>query len=162
MSGEKPCKSNGELLNALEASGIIRDLNPDELKALANLAEQLTFPKDATIIFEDDKSRDLYMICEGSVSIHISLPSDHGREEVLYTMREGQIFGELALVDGSRRSASVRAEEPVRVYIFEYDKLNALFEKFPRIGFVLMRNIAAIIAQRVRNTNMLWRNSLVW
>jgi CRP-like cAMP-binding protein len=65
-------------------------------------------------------------------------------------------------VDGSPRSATVQTDEEVLAYRFDYDRLSKLLTDYPRIGYILMRNIAAIIANRVRNTNMLWRNSLIW
>ena len=84
------------------------------------------------------------------------------KEEIVYTMHDGQIFGELSLVDGSPRSASVKAQNKVRTCRFDFDILNELLEKKPRIGYLLMKNIAVIISARIRNTNMLWRNSLIW
>jgi len=146
----------------LEETGLTKGMTPDEVRALADLAEHLNYSRGAAIIQEDTKTRDLYVVCNGRVSIRLTLPSTEDKEEVIYSMREGQIFGEIALVDGSPRSATVRAEDDVEVLKFEFQKLSALLDERPRIGYLMMRNIASIIATRVRNTNMLWRNSLIW
>ncbi len=146
----------------LEATGLSKDLTDEELKLLAEIITEQHFAKGVTIIREDSKTRDLYVIRSGRVSVRLKLPSEFGREEVIYQMRDGQIFGELSLVDGSPRSATVHADDEVAVYRFEFDKLNGLLQSQPRIGYILMRNVASIIANRVRNTNMLWRNSLIW
>ncbi len=146
----------------LEAAGLNKEMTPAESEALSGIAEERSYSKGRVILVEDSKSRDLFIICHGRVSIRLSLPTESGKEEVIYTMRDGQIFGELSLVDGSPRSATVKAEEDVVTCAYEYDKLMKLLDENPRIGFLLMRNIASIISQRVRNTNMLWRNSLIW
>ncbi len=148
--------------NLLKISGLSKDMTDEEVQALVSIAQEQHFARGAEIIREDSRSRDLFIICKGRVSIRLSLPTEVGKEEIIYSMRDGQIFGELSLVDGSPRSATVRADEEVVACMFEYQKLSALLEQNPRIGYLLMRNIAAIISTRVRNTNLLWRNSLIW
>lgn len=149
-------------ISLLKESGLVKDMSDKEIAQLAGVGEERRYTKGTTIIKEDSRSRDLYVVDTGRVSIRLTLPTETGREEVIYTMREGQIFGELSLVDGSPRSATVRAEEDVRALYFEFSKLSELLDREPRIGYYLMRNIAAIISQRVRNTNLLWRNSIIW
>ncbi|MFN3822256.1 MAG: cyclic nucleotide-binding domain-containing protein [bacterium] len=146
----------------LKESGLVKDMTPEEISALSHIGEERSYSRGSMILKEDSRSRDLYVIKSGRVSIRLSLPTEAGREEVIYTMREAQIFGELSLVDGSPRSATVRAEEDVVTLFFEFHKLSQLLDQQPRIGYLLMRNIAAIISQRVRNTNLLWRNSIIW
>jgi CRP-like cAMP-binding protein len=151
-----------EVRNILKNSGLGRGLTDDELAQIADLAIERSFVKNSRILREDSKSRDLFMIVDGRVSVRLKLPSEFGREEAIYQIREGQVFGELSLVDGSPRSATVFADDDVKTFQFDHAELMQLLEDNPRIGFVMMRNLASIIAHRVRNTNMLWRNSLVW
>ncbi len=161
MDGSSGC-SPSQKVQLLEAAGLIKEMSAVEAELLSSIAEERAYSKGNVILKEDSKSRDLFIVCSGRVSIRLTLPTESGKEEVIYTMRDGQIFGELALVDGSPRSATVKAEEDVVTCLYEYNKLMALLDTHPRIGFLLMRNLASIISQRVRNTNMLWRNSLIW
>lgn len=149
-------------MEILEKAGLTRDMPPEDAKALAEIGEEHRYERGDVILREDSRSRDLFIINSGRVSIRMSLPTEVGKEEVIYTMRDSQIFGELSLVDGSPRSATVRAEEEVICSRYDFEKLSALLDKKPRIGYILMRNIASIISARVRNTNLLWRNSLMW
>lgn len=159
---ENLSESIAQAVKILDIAGLSKDMSEEETRELAGIADAREFSRGTTIIREDSKSRDLYIICCGRVSIRLTLPSMESKEEIIYSMRDGQIFGELSLVDGSPRSATVKAEDDVTVICFDFDRLGVLLEKIPRIGYILMRNIAAIIATRVRNTNMLWRNSLIW
>ena len=146
----------------LKLAGIIKDLSEDEIADLLTIATEERYRRGSAIVREDAKSRDLYIIREGRVSVKLKLPSESGREEVLYQMRDSQVFGELSLIDGSPRSATVFADDDVVAYRLNYDQLLELLENKPHIGYIMMRNIAVIIANRVRDTNMLWRNSLIW
>ena len=161
MDSNTDC-STSQKVQLLDSAGLIKEMTAAESEVLSSIAEERVYAKGQVILMEDSKSRDLFIVCHGRVSIRLSLPTESGREEVIYTMRDGQIFGELALVDGSPRSATVKAEEEVVACIYEYEKLMKILDEHPHIGYLLMRNIASIISQRVRNTNMLWRNSLIW
>ncbi len=146
----------------LTLAGLTKDMTEDEVSELLSIAEERSYTRGTLIVQEDSKSRDLYLLRQGRISVRIALPSNLDREEIVYSMRDGQIFGELSLVDGCPRSATIRAEDDVVTLRFDFDNLSQLLESKPRIGYILMRNIAVIISARMRNTNMLWRNSLIW
>lgn len=146
----------------LELAGLVKDMTEAEIAALVEVAEERLYTSGTAIVLEDSKSRDFFVIKSGRASVRLSLPSDFGKDEIVFMMRDGQIFGEFSLVDGSPRSATIKAEDDVSAYRFDFDYLTRLLDAQPRIGYILMRNIAAIISTRVRNTNMLWRNSLMW
>ncbi|MBT3233080.1 MAG: cyclic nucleotide-binding domain-containing protein [Calditrichaeota bacterium] len=148
--------------DALAKAGLIKGMDEAEVDDLIEIAEEREFSNGISIIREDSKTRDLYIVLKGRATVTLSIPSGELKEEIVYTMHDGQIFGELSLVDGSPRSASVKAQNKVRTCRFDFDILNELLEKKPRIGYLLMKNIAVIISARIRNTNMLWRNSLIW
>ncbi len=157
--------SNAGMMPAKElllTAGLAKDMTDAEINDLLSIAEERTYARDTLIVQEDGKSRDLYLLRKGRATVRMALPTDREREEIVYTMRDGQAFGELALVDGCPRSASIKAEDEVTTYRFDFDRLSALLEEKPHIGYLLMRNIAAIISARMRNTNMLWRNSIIW
>lgn len=147
---------------AVTKAGLVRGMADAEINDLIQIAEEREYSPGTAIIKEDSKTRDLYIVLRGRATVTLSIPSFQQKEEIVYIMHDGQIFGELSLVDGSPRSASVIAQDSVKTCRFDYEILNALLESKPKIGYLLMRNIAVIIAARIRNTNMLWRNSLIW
>jgi len=158
--------NNQESLNAVReimaTAGLTKDMSDSEVNDLVKIAEEKHYVRGTPIILEDSKSRDLYVIVKGRASVRLSLPSSQEKEEIVYRMRNGEIFGELSLVDGSPRSATIKAEDDVITYRLDFYKLNKLLNDEPHIGYLMMRNIACIISSRMRSTNMLWRNSLIW
>jgi CRP-like cAMP-binding protein len=79
------------------------------------------------------------------------------------TLRRGQSFGEVALVDQGLRSALARCSQPDTVLIaIERDKLMLLCNNYPLLGYRLMRNLAADLAMKIRNTDLQVREFLTW
>jgi len=151
-----------DILKTFLSSHMTDNMIEHDIDELMKIAEERSYNSGKTIISEDARTRDLYIVHQGKASVKISLPSDVGHQEFVYAMRDGQIFGELSLLDGSPRSATVIAETEVITFRFDYDQLMELLNEQPRIGYYLMRNLAIIISARMRNANMLWRNSMMW
>ncbi|HIG46513.1 MAG TPA: Crp/Fnr family transcriptional regulator, partial [candidate division Zixibacteria bacterium] len=74
----------------------------------------------------------------------------------------GMIVGELALVDGSPRSARAFSYEDTTVLEIKSDDIRKIMEEYPRIGYIVMRNLAVVLTRRLRNTNLRLRNELFW
>jgi CRP/FNR family cyclic AMP-dependent transcriptional regulator len=121
-----------------------------------------------TIIQENSRSDELYVIAEGEVEILLdptlvsAEPVFDRQLERIAKMRRGQSFGEIALVDRGLRSAAARAaENDTRLLVIPREKLLALCEADLRIGFILMRNLAADLALKIRTTDIQFRQSLL-
>jgi CRP-like cAMP-binding protein len=82
------------------------------LARLEAAAVQREFPAGAEIINEGEGGVGFYLIDEGSATV-----SRAGSDRILRTLKPGDYFGEMALFDGHRRSASVKAVEPIRLRV---------------------------------------------
>jgi CRP-like cAMP-binding protein len=79
------------------------------------------------------------------------------------TLRRGQSFGEVALVDEGLRSASACAsQKDTRLLIIPRDKLIMLCDTYPQLGYRLMYNLAADLAMKMRNTDLRIREQLLY
>ena len=79
------------------------------------------------------------------------------------TLRRGQSFGEIALVDQGLRSASAKTiQENTRLLIIDRDKLMAACEEYPELGYRLMQNLAADLALKIRSSGLLIREELLF
>ena len=79
------------------------------------------------------------------------------------TLRRDQSFGEIALVDEGFRSASARCAAPgTRLLVIRRDDLIQLCERDFEMGYLLMRNMAANLAFKIRQTDLIVREQLLW
>ena len=160
--------SNAATVNSLKQSDIFYQFTPTQLELVANICHEVTFQKDDLIFKENSGSKELYIVVQGEVDIVVD-PSLVGTTEdgienkIIATMRRGQSFGEVALVDEGLRSASAcAAQKDTRLLITPRDKLIMLCETYPQLGYRLMYNLAADLAMKIRNTDLRIREQLLY
>lgn len=110
-------------------------------------AKRLDALPDEYIIQEGQGGQDMYVVAEGTLRV---LKSGHGEDEELATLVPGDSFGEIALLDSGPRSASVVAISACTLLRFERRNL----VKIPSVSLKLYRNIATMVASRLRDTSM--------
>jgi CRP/FNR family transcriptional regulator, cyclic AMP receptor protein len=152
-----------EIVDTLRQTGLAEGLTQEELEELVPICRQRKFPENEEVFGEASEGNELYIICTGRVSIEVGLPNRPGRKsERLATATSGMIFGEISLVDGSPRSAGARTMEETSVLEIMSEDIRAVMDKHPRIGYVIMKNLATVLSARLRNTNIWLRNELIW
>ncbi len=151
-------------VNVLKQVDIFYQLNPTQLELIANLCWEQTCKSGEIIFPEGANSDELYVIVRGEVDIQVN-PTSFGAQTgnilsplTIAKLRRGQSFGEIALVDQGLRSATARAaENNTTVLVIPRDKLMKLCDAYPQLGYILMRNLAADLAMKIRNTNLRMR-----
>ncbi|HYT80854.1 MAG TPA: cyclic nucleotide-binding domain-containing protein [Actinomycetota bacterium] len=98
-------------IEALRGVPFFADLTPEDLERLARIGERRTYKPDDEIVRKDEQGVALYVILSGSASV-----SAGGKVHVL---QAGDFFGEMALLEGTKRSATVTAVEPVEAMVIE-------------------------------------------
>jgi CRP-like cAMP-binding protein len=158
------------IVNYLKQSDIFYQFTPTQLELVANLCQAVDFQAGELIFKENSSSKELYIIAEGEVEISIN-PSTIGspsvgkdqEDSVIATLRRGQSFGEIALVDEGLRSASARAaQKGTHLLVIPRDKVIMLCETYPQLGYRLMFNLAADLAMKIRNTDLRIREQLLY
>ena len=161
--------SNPTVINFLKQSDIFHKITATQLELIANLCQELVFQEEETIFREQSEGKELYVIAQGEVDILINTtpagaatPSET-KETRLTTMRRGQSFGEIALVDEGLRSATARAlQNDTRLLLIPRDKIIMLFETYPQLGYRLMYNLAVDLAMKIRNSDLRIREHLLY
>ena len=149
------------IVNFLKQSDIFYQFTPTQLKLVANLCNEVVFHTKEIIFRENSDSKELYIITRGEVEILINSSTKNIAENtkksgtIIATLRRGQSFGEVAIVDEGIRSASARAaKDETHLLVITRDKLIMLCETYPPLGYRLMFNLAADLAMKIRNTDL--------
>ncbi len=127
---------------------LFRDLGDGERDALFACAHIRACAAGETIFLQGSPGTNLMVVLSGSV--RISIPSPAGKEElVLVLLQPGEVFGELAMLDGKERAADATAATPCHVAILERRDVLALFDRHPEIWSKLVE----MLCDRLRNTD---------
>ena len=105
-----------DIADSLDEINIFADLSQDELKQVANLCTPRTYPKNSMIILEEEFGDTVFGIVSGTVKI--TRVNDEGKEVILALLGNGELFGELAVLDGEARSANALAQSKCTLLAF--------------------------------------------
>lgn len=128
----------------LKNVSLFANLPEKSLEDLEKLSVLRRYPKNTILFMEGDESTHLYVIQKGKVSV--SVAGDDGREVILNYMGEGEYFGELSLLDGKPRSATVRTVMPCEFIAVSRSSFQDLLKTNP--DFVLV--VVEEVTKRVR------------
>jgi CRP-like cAMP-binding protein len=128
------------VLDALATIPFFAGLEPDALERLAGGMRSRRFRRGEVIFHIGDPGDALFVIVDGEVKI--SLPSETGEEAILATLQSGDVFGELALLDGAPRSASASALSPTETVVLPRDKFRELIATEAGVRDALLASIA--------------------
>ena len=134
-----------DLLKGVE---LFSELNEEQLGMIANLVIVKNFNRDETVVLEgDDSVQALYLIATGSVQVYMT--GIDGRETILSFLERGDFFGEMSLIDGEPRSASVRTVTDAKLLVIHRESFLSLLRKTPEIAMSLMSELC----KRLRKAN---------
>lgn len=129
------------LADSLRKVDVFSELDNDERLLIANHLEELFFARNELIIKEGESGDSFFIIDEGEVDVFVNIPN--GGRKVLSRLREGDFFGEIALLAGGVRTASVAAITDVRVHELKKEGFKQVLESKPQIldeiGTILTR-----------------------
>ena len=131
-------------IRLLAGSMMFAGLAPEELNDLAARAHFVSLATDQPLFFKGDPGTQLYIVARGV--IRISSTSEDGKETTLNLLRQGQAFGEIAVLDGRERTANALAHEPTELLVIEQRDLLAFLDRHPEA----MRRILTAVCDRLR------------
>lgn len=137
----------------LEKVEIFEGLTQQELEALSASSVVRSYPKNTVIINESDHADSLYIIESGKVKVYCS--DKNGKEFIMNTLTAGDYFGELALLDDDKRSASVRTMEKSSFCIIYKEDFNKVLEQQPNIAKTLIRNLTRRVRKLTQDVKAL-------
>ena len=130
---------------------VAEGLSPVDLTRLANYVIERRYPAETVIFREGDPGSELYILLAGQVSVRIRL--EDGRDMRLSTFTEGVVFGEMALLEGVPRSATVVTDRDAVTLVLTVEAYQRLGVEHPSIALRLALNLARQMAGRLRRAN---------
>jgi CRP-like cAMP-binding protein len=110
------------------------------LESLANSLRRRRFRRNEVIFHQGDPGDSLHVVASGAVKI--VLPSAEGEEAIIATLRPGDFFGELALLDGAPRSATATALEQSETLVLPRPVFVDLLDTLPGLRDALLADLA--------------------
>ncbi len=139
------------LLGFLKSHLLFEDLIPEELDVVASRLSVRDIEAGEVLFREGDNADLLCLVAQGSLDV-IKRTKD-GRSVVIATLSDGDSVGEMALVDGMVRSATIQAESFAIVIVLKREDFEDIVKGYPRIGTKLLKGIARRISINLRRTS---------
>jgi CRP/FNR family cyclic AMP-dependent transcriptional regulator len=132
----------------LKSVALFADLEEGELERFSHVAVPRSFPAGTRVFHEGDSSDACYIVKEGS--FRVTREHSDGRAITLATLGPGEIFGELAMLDGDSRSASAEALTDGELLALPANDVRSLLARHPEIALKLV----AGLVRRLRAANV--------
>ncbi len=134
-------------------------MNDAELKAVAMIAEEVTYKEGETLVETGKPADSLYFLVDGNAD-HLYVIADHNhtktrKEFYIDEFTSGDIFGISALIEPYQYTATVRAHTPTRALRIAAEALRALCEVDTALAYRLMRETAKAAMERLHSTRIL-------
>lgn len=132
------------------------EMDTKDLEILSKKMRILNINEGDLIISEGDESKTMYFIIEGTVTVFRT--NYKNKTEYIYEMNAPSYFGEMSIIDGGPRSASVQAKTNIVLAELVWDDVRDLFEDRPEIMCYIFKNIGNVISIRLRIKNSINSN----
>lgn len=146
----------------LENVDIFSDLSTAQLELIFTVCRERTYGQGAMVVEEFTPSTEFYIVLDGELEVLVG-QNESGGPKRIAALDHGSSFGEIALVDQGLRSASVRCvSESCRLLVINRDDLMKLMKENLELGFKVIYNLAADLCLKIRNTQYLAREPLLY
>jgi len=122
-------------------------LKPESIGAIAAQMRRRVYLPNTPILYKGDSERTLYIIVSGRVKVHQF--TARGDDVFLQVLAPGESFGELSLLDGQPRSASISTLEKTELAFLSGDMLQEILGSQPKVAWAMLE----VLSRRIREQN---------
>lgn len=134
-------------LAVLRRVTLFADLSDNELAEVEAIARKRSFRKHEVIFHSQEPGSALFILTRGRVKVSIN--DRQGREIILRILEAGDFFGEMSLLDGEYRSATVTTLEPCQALIIFRDRFSEFIPRHPNVVMKML----TMLSRRLRKAN---------
>jgi CRP/FNR family cyclic AMP-dependent transcriptional regulator len=131
--------NQSDKMERLEAVPLFQDCTQRQLRAVAKIAGVFDAPADTVLIRAGEPGDEFFLIVEGTARVHVT-----ARKRL--RLRPGDFFGEMSLLDGEPRSATVVADTSLRLLVISRRNFQSLLDDVPG----MTQNLLVTLSRRVR------------
>ena len=128
-----------EKLKFLSSVPIFSDLSSSTLQKVSDLGGVKSYPKNSVIFSEEEDGSALFVIISGKVKVCRTSKEDTSKEVIFSILNPSDFFGEMALLDGLNRSASVIAMEDSQLFLIQRSDFLELLHEYPEVSIALLQ-----------------------
>jgi CRP/FNR family cyclic AMP-dependent transcriptional regulator len=143
----------GFVADSLRQCALFEGVSPEALREVARTLRRRKFRRNEVIFHQGDPGDALHVVTSGSVKV--LLPSAEGEEAIIATLRPGDFFGELSLLDSAPRSATVVALEPSETMALPRTAFRELLDADPGLRDALLSGLAHELRSLTRHVEEL-------
>jgi small-conductance mechanosensitive channel len=140
MRSKKETEPTDQVSVLLQAQPLFADMESDQIQALAKSARHLRYGKGETIISQGDPGGSMYVLASGVAQVGVERD---GRVSDLGELVSGECFGEISLLTGNPRTASVTAKTDCDVVEIDKSAMRDLLQQYPRLADHLSETLSA-------------------
>lgn len=129
------------MVHFLRQIPLFSSLKDEEIEAIYKLSVTKKCSKDTIILLEDEEGDTLFVILSGKVKV--TTFSESGKEIIFSILNEGDFFGDMSLLDGKPRSATVISIEESELRLIRRSDFNKLIESHPGIALKLLEELTS-------------------
>ena len=131
---------------------LFEGLSAEELNSIADLCHEEMYAAEDVICHAGEEGTHMYILTSGQVAVETVTASGEVRQPAL--LNQGDLFGDFAFIYVGPRIATIRAIQPCTVLAIAREDFERLAEQDNHLGFLVMRNIAQRVCQRLRELDV--------
>jgi CRP/FNR family transcriptional regulator, cyclic AMP receptor protein len=134
----------------LPPTGILENLDADQLRALTAYGVEQTFNPGQTIIVQGEDQSQLYLLLTGKMNVYAVV---NGKEVLLAEVNPGESIGEISIFEPGPASATVKGTTGGQLWRLDVEHLQTFLGDYPDAGVVLLLGLSQLLSRRLRHAN---------
>lgn len=140
------------VVDLVKGCPLFHEIYDYEIESIVENCYVATYERGDKVIKAGDTSNDIGILLAGSADIYVP----HSKKDIfIATLRKGDLFGEMVLINETKRTADIIARENCEVLIIGYDNFYSFYQKKPKIFAIMVLNITRLITKRLKLANEL-------
>jgi CRP-like cAMP-binding protein len=137
------------MVELVKGCSLFHEIYDDEIEEIIKHCLVASYNPGDFIMKQGDTSTDICILLTGEADISVS---KEGKDQYITTLGHGDIFGELVLINETKRTANIVAKETCDVLILSYENFYSFYHKKPKVFSIMVLNVTRLITKRLKSS----------